>query len=252
MQEPIESKEYHGYAVQVFGDDTGESPDAWGDKNLFLVGFHRDFSVERAGFGKAEACAIYPDADYYDKETAARILKQYHVFGLEAYIHGGVALALVGEGNFPDRGWDVSSVGAVFVAKTEAKSRAAARKHAEGLIKTWNLYLEGSVYGYRAIAPDGREVGSVWGFYGDPEESGLMESAREEIDADIREGKIDKPISAENFAVGEFKIIEKPGKVWLEIDGKHIVAQADKDNARKYKEIFDFAVKTLGGRIDGR
>ena len=47
--------------------------------------------------------------------------KKYHIFGLEAYIHSGVVLALSSECNFSDRQWDVLQLGAVFVARKEWK-----------------------------------------------------------------------------------------------------------------------------------
>ena len=71
--------------------------------------------------------------EYNETETErlGELNKKYFYFGLEAYIHSGVVLALSHEGNFPDRQWDVSQLGLVFVAKTEAKTREKARKLAE-------------------------------------------------------------------------------------------------------------------------
>ena len=84
-----------------------------------------------------------------------------------------MALALSKEGNFPDRQWDVSQLGLVFVSKKEWARRPAARKAALGLISTWNDALSGNVYGY-VIEPGGD---SCWGFYGDYE-AGALPKAR--------------------------------------------------------------------------
>ncbi|HRZ15236.1 MAG TPA: hypothetical protein P5110_07000 [Candidatus Omnitrophota bacterium] len=189
-------------ARYITPDDINDSPDDWGDDNLFLVGYHRDFSVDR---GQRELVTIFKESEFkkdngysgrayadgygwksYEEAKAAGLInkqvrrgryvpgisqelaqciarggkyedgsenseakeycKKYRIFGLEAYIHGGVVLALSHEGNFPDRRWDVSQLGLVFVSKEEWKTRKKARKAAQGLIETWNQYLSGDVY----------------------------------------------------------------------------------------------------------
>jgi len=51
-----------------------------------------------------------------------------------------------------------------------------------------------------------------------------------------------------SFGAADFKIICSPSQVKLVIHGNHIVAKSKKD---VYIKIFDYAVKELGGRIDG-
>jgi len=168
MNEAIETLKYEGVTVQIFQDMDDEGPDKWGDDGLFLVAFHRDFCVERKDFDEDLCRSVMTDClDEYDEpwDYAKEVKKKYHVFGLEAYIHGGVALSLAHEGNFPDRQWDVSQLGCVFVSKKEWRLRKSAKKAAEGHIKTWNEYLRGDVYGYVAEDADG-ESDSCWGFYG--------------------------------------------------------------------------------------
>src|SRR3990172_6163906 len=83
---------YKGYTIKIIPDDNAESPDEWGNEDVFLVGYHRDFSVERNEIVTEGQCwAIFtrnPDED--EKEVVDALRKQYHVFGLEAYIHSGV------------------------------------------------------------------------------------------------------------------------------------------------------------------
>ncbi len=175
--EPIETLTKAPLCAEIHQDDMDQSPKEWGDDNLFLVGFHRDFWVEQEGFSQ-DVCRAVVDAESdYDgsyTQTVKDIKKKYHVFPLEAYIHSGVVLALSREGNFPDRAWDVSQLGLVFVAKKEWRTKLKARKAALGLIETWNQYLSGDVYGY-VIREEGDEehIDSCWGFYG-------MEHAKEE------------------------------------------------------------------------
>lgn len=212
--------QHNGYSIEMRQDEYSESPEEWGDDGLFLVAYHRDFTVDR---GKRELIALCTESDfnnpsynnrayienygwrsleealaqgllnrqvrrgkyspgisqslaqriankgrYEDRSTcteAKDYLKRYHVFGLEAYIHSGIVLALSQEGNFPDRQWDVSQLGLVFVSREEWKTRAKAREAAKQLIKTWNTYLEGDVWSFTITDPSGKEVDSCGGNY---------------------------------------------------------------------------------------
>ena len=186
MDEKIKTIPYKGAKINIYQDNVVDGPDSWEDEGLFLVGFHRDFCVQRNGFDE-DVCRELITGEI-ESEEAREIAKKYYYFGLEAYIHSGVVLALSYEGNFPDRRWDVSQLGLVFVSKKETKSRKRAKELAEGLIKDWNDYLSGNVYGYMIETSEG-ERGGCWGFYGDWETSGLLEEARREADEAIRERK---------------------------------------------------------------
>lgn len=142
--------------LEITRDDYAESPKEWGDDGLFLTGYHRDFWVESKLFSKEECVELH----------GKKSNKDYWLFGLEAYIHSGVALAIAHEGNFVDRRWDVSQLGLIFVKKTEAKTRAKAKKLAEGLIKTWNIYLSGDVWSFTLHDENGELVDSCGGIYG--------------------------------------------------------------------------------------
>lgn len=89
----------------------------------------------------------------------------------------GIALALSNTGNFPDRQWDVSQVGVVFVSKKDWRLSAKAREAAQSLIAEWNMYLAGDVWGY--IVGDN----SCWGFYG---QEHCIEEAKSVADHQIK------------------------------------------------------------------
>ena len=187
MSKVVESIEYKGYIINVKEDEFSQNPNEWADENWFLVGFHRDFTVEREGFGVDVCRALvskdeYKAADESIKERVRKIKKQYHFFGLEAYIHSGVVLALSHEGNFPDRKWDVSQLGCVFIAKAEAKTRKKAKQSAASLIESWNDYLGGNVYGYEIESKDGEQIDSCWDFYGDYRDNGMLNEAKKVVD----------------------------------------------------------------------
>jgi hypothetical protein len=189
---------YRGYKINIYQDLSSESPEDWKDENLFLVAYHSDFWVDRIPKELARAIANKGhNEDGETNEEAKEYLKKYHVFGLEAYIHSGIALALSYEGNFPDRQWDVSQLGLVFVHKTEAATRTEARRLALGLIYEWNDNLSGNVYGYNIEDIFGNEKGGCWGFYGDYNESGLIEEAKTEIREALKEDRQLKRIAAQ-------------------------------------------------------
>ncbi len=172
----MESIEYKGYTLNVEPDEYADSPKEWGDENLFLVGFHREFSVDHKDVGEGLVRSIFAGNKYEDgskSEDAVEFSKKYHVFPLEAYIHSGVSLHLGGEARI-DRAWDVSMVGALFVAKSEARTKKRAEELARGLIKTWNMYLSGDVWSVSVEDQDGEVLDTCGGFYGyaDAEASG--------------------------------------------------------------------------------
>lgn len=242
--ENIHEEEYQGLNIKIVNDEDTDSPNSWSDNSVFLVGYHREFTVEAPTFtlpkdqwtladhksicnscgqrnftsiketgNKCGKCGEESriDKTYYkntqsnpmfskdellafmekDKENFnVETFKQFHVFGLEAYIHSGVSLSLSNEGNFPDRQWDVSQLGAVLISKKEFKTRAKAKKCAQGLIEAWNDYLSGNIYGYQIEDNEGYEIDSCYGFYGDYEKNALQE-ARNTIDHMTNKGTTD-------------------------------------------------------------
>jgi hypothetical protein len=150
------------YSVTVEQDTDAQSPREDGDTGLFLVAKHRDFWVPAPGM------KTIPE---YRNEIVDTYKKTHHIFNLEAYIHSGVRLALSGEGNFPDRQWDVSQLGMVFASKKEWRLTKSARKAALALIETWNHYLSGDVWYIRILGDKNEELESCGGFIGSFDEA---------------------------------------------------------------------------------
>ena len=141
-------------------DTDAQAPNEFDDAEVFLVAGHRQFFVRPPEFAGSGQPAAFHLVKYIESKADT-----HWTFPLEAYIHSGVVLALSGEGNFPDRQWDVSRCGAVLVAKehwTEDKARTAAL----GLVETWNQYLSGDVWGVIIEDDQGNHMDSCWGFYG--------------------------------------------------------------------------------------
>lgn len=184
--ESIEVIKYKGFDIEIHQDEDYQSPDEWEDENVFLVGFHRQFTINREGFSEGIVGNILNKGKHEDdsiNEEARDIMQKYHCFLLTAYIHSGVSLSVDSQKwPYNDR-WDSSAMGMVFIAKEEAKTRPKAKKMAESLVKEWNHYLSGEVYGYNIEGVDG---GSCWGYYGDYNDSGMLDEAKDNIDRQIK------------------------------------------------------------------
>jgi len=153
----MEKINYRGIEIKIIPDEDCESPNEWSDDE-FIVYNHRDFYVKKEGFSPREIFDYFEENAYRKK-----LYKGHFVFTLYAYIHSGVSLSL-GRDRYPfnDR-WDVSSTGNVLVKRASGTwTEAKAREIAEELVRTWNQYLSGDVYGYNIEQLNE----SCWGYYG--------------------------------------------------------------------------------------
>ena len=138
-QSEEDEKKGYAYVLKYLSrDENPSSPDEWGNTDLFLVHYHRQFWVERKEMSEEQLMQVYKDGD---GET-----KDYWIFPVSAYIHSGVGLSLKDSFLMDSEGWDTSHVGAVCASKKEWKTREEALKAAESLLTEWNQYLDGKVY----------------------------------------------------------------------------------------------------------
>jgi hypothetical protein len=144
---------YKGFDIEICYDQDAE-PDTYSE-DLFLVYDHRAFTVKRKDFDPA---------DIFETWQTKNIYNGYWIFPVYAYIHGGVSLSLGRSDQF-SCGWDTSFKGFVLVKRMKGWSyrRCHAEKAAESLLKKWNFYNSGQVYGYNI--PGLNE--SCWGYIGD-------------------------------------------------------------------------------------
>lgn len=151
----------------------------------------------------------------------------YYIFEVDTYIHSGVHLSLANTANYPDRRWDVSTTGYVLVKKDlaynieqlddEQLKEDKAKECAKSLIKTWNQYLSGDVWGFQVMKQiktytiteedlaglfinrtptlsiydfisksekntEYEEIDSCWNFYGDnPKTNGMLDYINDEL-----------------------------------------------------------------------
>src|SRR5574343_292519 len=160
-----ETVRYKGFDIEIMQDDSCYSPQDWRDENLFLVAFHRDFSVTTDDIKEPSDIEEYKD--------------KFHLITLYAYIHSGVSLSIADDVYPYNDKWDSCQVGVVLASKEEFKTRKEAVERAIGLVGVWNDYLSGNVWYYNVEGIEGVGCG---GFFGDYEKSGLLDDAKGEID----------------------------------------------------------------------
>jgi len=139
--EVIQEVSHNGGNIKIVKDPNPSSPQDCGDDSVFLVAFHRSFSVKDHGIKSADDIETW-------RET-------HNILPLFAYIHGGVALSL---GAFGCR-WDSGQVGYILVSKDINDPEGVAK----ALIDEWQHYMDGEVYGYRSSFEG--EVDSCYGFH---------------------------------------------------------------------------------------
>ena len=166
-----DSFEHCGLTVRIIQDEDPMTPEE-GDTPVYLAHFHRSF----AWCGGALPFASFDQSSRFlfdDEHEEDR--KEWAIFLLDSYIHSGVYLTLTGSleaARLPDRGWDVSQCGAIFVKKDgewgspEGEEEPDYEKIARTHVEEWNKYLSGDVWGYIVEDSDGNELDSCWGFYG--------------------------------------------------------------------------------------
>lgn len=175
--EPVHTESYKGYRIEIIQDHDPMSPDENMDTEMFIVYDHRSFTVSRKGFDPAsiwETC--------FEPTGKKLVFKGYHVFKLFALIHTGTTLYLSKEeaARYDPTGFDISMKGFVMIKRQKGSyNRNQAFKYAEALVKEWNYFLSGDVYGYDI--PEIKE--SCWGYYG--EHTYALKEARKTIDYHI-------------------------------------------------------------------
>ena len=181
--------DYKGYIIKIDNEnDFADNPGDWGNDDYFLVYDHRSFYVKRDYFN--------PDDIFETMQQGKKLFDGYWFFPVYAYIHSGVSLQLKRWFNCVPQGhneFDVSFKGFALIKRQKGSwNENIAYSQAEGLLETWNDYLHGNVYGFICKDANDENIDSCWGYYGDPETSGLMDEAKGAIDYEVKKRLQDK------------------------------------------------------------
>jgi hypothetical protein len=148
----IEIIRTRGLTINIYQDEDAQSPEEWGNDDLFL-----SYDCRRVGAGRKG----------YARDGADR-LGDYHVYALDVN-DGPYTMLTLGDALAPrdeDDDTDDNHKGYVYVSRAEWADEDAARKAALSLVEEWNTYLSGDVYGYTLEDEDGNYLDGCWGFYG--------------------------------------------------------------------------------------
>lgn len=192
MKDLIEQIEYKGYKINIYPDQDGESSREW-DNLAKLICFHRRYNL--GDYQEAKKWDAEEFQEFIEKENGKSIV----ALPLYLYDHSGITM---NTGGFSCR-WDSGCVGYAYIDKKEMLKEWGRKRWSEKLqqkaidiinaeVEIYDQYLTGEVYGYMIETEpdedgDTDEEGGCWNYYGcDHEKSGLLASAREEIDYMIK------------------------------------------------------------------
>ena len=154
-----------GFTVEVVTDDDPENP----TKNWDMVGTMVLWSQCRYNFGHKTV----------DRDTLLELSSDPNNIVLPVYLydHSGITINTSGF-SCP---WDSGQVGIMYCTKEKAvhefgkkictkKVREAAIRCMVNEVECVDQYLTGQVYGFLVLDPDGEELDSCWGFFGESDD----------------------------------------------------------------------------------
>lgn len=150
----LETTKYRGYNITIDFDEYYEpdDPECYSSDDAFLVYDHNQFYVEHDN--KITARDVF--------ENMNTKYKQYRVYVVYAYIHGGVSLSLSRHGEHSCR-FDTSNTGYILIKRKNGLTDSKAFEIAQHILDDWNQYLNGSYYEYK-IKKDSDVIESCTGF----------------------------------------------------------------------------------------
>jgi len=187
---PIETEEYKGYKIEIRQDEYAESPREW-DNLGKMICFHGSYDLG----DKHELSS----SDFNSwGELEEFIYKEYNpliVLPLYLYDHSGITMNTAGF-HCP---WDSGQVGFIYVPKENVRKEWNVKRISPELkekvkklliseVKNYDSYISGDVYWYSIIDENGNTLDTLSGFFGDNENSGLLEDAKNMIDHIITTG----------------------------------------------------------------
>jgi len=216
MNECIHEEEYRGFTIKVYPDyDEHNNPRDW-DNLGTMVCWHKRYTLGDEGYCPPSGGTRYEsvrdwredkasnhvpfDVDGLSDATLWKIVNRYYlVLELGLLDHSGLHMWVGGGAHWSDSaGWDSGSIGFIYVSHEDIREnwsvksvRHKVKRHGGGRIKaidyarnvlksevdTYDDFLTGSVYGYVIETPEGEEIGSCWGFFGDYDKNTIPECA---------------------------------------------------------------------------
>lgn len=191
----LQSEAYKGYTINVYQDECDCNPRTEWDNFGHMVCFHKQYNLGDKTSLTSDMFNSWGELEkyLYEEEQAAIVITLYMID------HSGISIRAGRDFSDCDPGsWDSGAIGFIYCSKEDIRKDwnikhvtktylEMARDILFSEVKTYNDYLTGNVYGYVVTDREGEEIDSCCGYFGDPEKSGLLESARAAIDYHIQD-----------------------------------------------------------------
>jgi len=186
------SEVYKGYTIKVEQDEDPINPRRDYDNAATMVCFH----------GKYDLGDDVKQHNRTDPDAFRAWLTQHKkdVISLPLYLidHSGISMNTGGYGACDPQGWDWGCVGVIYITKTKAREwwswKVLTKKRHEMIVEClkaevqeYDYYLTGAVYYYTIKDPQGEDVDSCSGYFGYPEDNGMLPDARAQINCQIED-----------------------------------------------------------------
>jgi hypothetical protein len=193
--EPIETIEHRGYKIKIYPDELLDvSPRDWGNL-CTMTCFHKRYALGDDHNLEGDSFTGWDEVE----EHLVKDEDAYIIHPLFMYDHSGLAIRMGhGFGDIDAYGWDWGQIGFIWVTRNQILewfdvkrvTKAIREKAKEAMaaeVVVYDSYVRGEVYGYDIDPSPKVTLGLCWGFYGaDYEKSGLLDSARQEIDDELQ------------------------------------------------------------------
>lgn len=180
--------EYRGHHINIYYDESPESPREWSNIGTFYTTHHR-YRTENEFDKDFDMEEVYVDGrPGHFRKT---FLRDYIALNIYLYDHSGQA---VSSAPFSCR-WDSGWFGMVAVSVEAVKKefgwdkitsyrRRKIKGYLQNEIDTYNEYLHGEVYGFQitSVSDDSEVLDSCWGYFGDAGLEQLKDECRDLID----------------------------------------------------------------------
>jgi len=184
-QYKVETIEYKGYEIHVYQDPDPESPREW-DNLGTMTCFHRRYELG--------------DKHSMDLEELKELVQRKDVISLPLFLmdHSGVSMNTGGFRHCDPQGWDWRQVGFIHVDRETVLKEYGKKKLIKALrekvvriledeVLTYDQYLTGDVYGFVAETPNGDNIDSCWGYYGEGGRDWMIGEAKSAIDHYVKQ-----------------------------------------------------------------
>jgi hypothetical protein len=227
-----QSSEFGDYYYSILPDTDYSNPREEYDNLGTMICFHRRYLLgdhkESKNYSDPSdflrtLSGIDTDTPYYERlfeKLSEEEINQYHmdkalknhiILPLYLYDHSGISIST---GSFSDP-WDSGQVCWIYVSHTKIQEEykwknltkkriEQIEKYLKGEVETYDDFLTGNVYGFKVYEPvspeleaeeTDEEIHSCWGFFGDPDKSGIKDEVFSIIKCDIEQRRKQAAVS---------------------------------------------------------